>query len=393
MKKQRRVENKRPPNPPDHPIHEIFYKDRHLPSVTFQHKQYRAPLLYRNARIREELNLSEIVLTPNLANSVIPPWYPLSAAVHVVPLEQNLTTQEGQNHELFLALIDEHFQDHQHIYTDGSRIESQEAVLVGAAMYVLPSKQRFRWKLGTSHSILAAELFAIMKGVIYAGTSDSPTVIFTDNKSALSLISNTSPKSYKQIVHTIHRNLILSPKGKIKLHWVPAHRGIMGNEQADKDAKTAALSDTQLTELPLDFRELQSEVNSKAWCHWQQKWDSLGPRCHLGSVKKSVVQQPLYNTTRKYETLFSQLRLGLTSLNKYLFRIKREESPECDICQQDETVEHYLLKCRRFNAERATMLASLPPSELPVTLQTLLSGGAVATRSVEEFLRTTKRIV
>ena len=96
---------------------------------------------------------------------------------------------------------------------------------------------------------------------------------------------------------------------------------------------------------------------------------------------------------RKYETLFSQLRLGLTSLNKYLFRIKREESPECDICQQDETVEHYLLKCRRFNAERATMLASLPPSELPVTLQTLLSGGAVATRSVEEFLRTTKRIV
>ena len=78
--------------------------------------------------------------------------------------------------------------------------------------------------------LLAVELFAIIKKrVIYAGKSDSLTVIFTDNKSVLSLISNTSPKFFKQIVHTVQRNLILFPKGKIKLNCVPAHRGNMGN--------------------------------------------------------------------------------------------------------------------------------------------------------------------
>ena len=378
-------------SPPDHPIHKVFHQYRYITSVVFQHKQYRAPLLYRNTRIVEELNLQDTILTPNPPNSIIPPWYPLSAVVHTTPLEHALSTGGGQNHEIFLALVDKHFDGYQQIFTDGSLIKSQQTVLVGSAMYVLPSKERYRWKLGTEHSILAAELYAILKGVNYAMKSLSQTVIFTDNRSALCLIADQKPKSYKQIVYAIHNNILLAPQGKIKFHWVPAHTGILGNEQADKDAKTAAVSDTQPVDLPMDLKEFKSEITTKSWTHWQQKWNSLRPKYHLGTVKKSVSRDSLYNTSRKYETIFSQLRLGLTSLNKYLFRIGREDSPECEICQQDETVEHYLLKCRRFTSERTTMLNSLPPNSNPVSLSTLLLGEAVTTRSVEEYIRVTKR--
>ena len=104
------------------------------------------------------------------------------------------------------------------------------------------------------------------------------------------------------------------------------------------------MSDTQPVDLPTDLRQFNSEITAKSWTHWQQKWDSLRPKFYLGNVEKNVSRDSLYNTTSKYETTFSQLRLGLTSL----FRIGREDSPECEICQQDETVEHHLLKCRRF---------------------------------------------
>ena len=69
-------------SPPDHPIHKVF----HHSSVVFQHKQYKAPLLYRNTRI-VELSLQDTILTPNPPNSIISPRYPLSAVVYTTPLE------------------------------------------------------------------------------------------------------------------------------------------------------------------------------------------------------------------------------------------------------------------------------------------------------------------
>ncbi|KAI5827781.1 hypothetical protein K523DRAFT_245996, partial [Schizophyllum commune Tattone D] len=48
----------------------------------------------------------------------------------------------------------------------------------------------------------------------------------------------------------------------------------------------------------------------------------------------------------------TQLRSGHIGLNAFLARIKAITSPMCPLCGVPETVDHYLLSCRRFVQQR-----------------------------------------
>ena len=63
--------------------------------------------------------------------------------------------------------------------------------------------------------------------------------------------------------------------------------------------------------------------------------------------------------TRYASILHTRLRLGACALNSYLFQINRCTSRDC-LCQQGvvETVEHFLLICPRYAAQRQSLLAS-----------------------------------
>ncbi|EJD32759.1 hypothetical protein AURDEDRAFT_43346, partial [Auricularia subglabra TFB-10046 SS5] len=47
-----------------------------------------------------------------------------------------------------------------------------------------------------------------------------------------------------------------------------------------------------------------------------------------------------------------QLRTGHAALNQFLHRIQAVESPNCAACCEPETVDHFLLRCSRFRAQR-----------------------------------------
>ncbi|KAF8518121.1 hypothetical protein BU17DRAFT_48960, partial [Hysterangium stoloniferum] len=49
--------------------------------------------------------------------------------------------------------------------------------------------------------------------------------------------------------------------------------------------------------------------------------------------------------------ILTQLRMGFVGLNEYLSQIGVVTSPLCPKCHTPETVEHYLLQCRRFLTE------------------------------------------
>ena len=50
---------------------------------------------------------------------------------------------------------------------------------------------------------------------------------------------------------------------------------------------------------------------------------------------------------RKEEVMWSRLRMGHTKLNASLHLIGRHVSGLCGFCQESETVEHVLVRCRR----------------------------------------------
>lgn len=69
------------------------------------------------------------------------------------------------------------------------------------------------------------------------------SVIFSDSRSALEALQNSSKVQRNYIVYHIRKVYfdILNRGSTVTLFWIPAHSGIPGNESADHEAKLAAL--------------------------------------------------------------------------------------------------------------------------------------------------------
>ena len=114
------------------------------------------------------------------------------------------------------------------------------------------------------HSILAADLFVILKAVSVVKDSWKKTAIFIDNISALSLISENNPKSYRHIVTAIQKNLLSMTANNIQFHWVCLFHCLFGHCQigrkkiADKKANMGSQSDIHSTHSQTDISEYKS---------------------------------------------------------------------------------------------------------------------------------------
>ena len=79
----------------------------------------------------------------------------------------------------------------------------------------------------------------------------------------------------------------------------------------------------------------------------------------ISTTEGSIAGPELYKMikTRRQCALLSQLRTGHCGLNHYLWRFKKEESPNCEMCEgsHKETVEHCLINCKGFWKERGEL--------------------------------------
>ena len=66
-----------------------------------------------------------------------------------------------------------------------------------------------------------------------------------------------------------------------------------------------------------------------------------------------------YLGDRYLGVLHTRLRLGHCALNSYLYLINCSDSPSCKCNAYKEDVQHYLLFCPIFSAQRNTLLASV----------------------------------
>ena len=133
------------------------------------------------------------------------------------------------------------------VYTDGSSILGK----IGAS-FVLPSGSEGRY-LGTEneYTVYSAELCGIyeaLRAISYTYTgipnqSSKVLHIFTDNQAAIQVVQD--PASHIRSGQIIIKGIIqcldfLREKGtRVVVHWIPAHEGFPGNEQADQEAKQA----------------------------------------------------------------------------------------------------------------------------------------------------------
>ncbi|KAG9513247.1 hypothetical protein KCU93_g10112, partial [Aureobasidium melanogenum] len=140
------------------------------------------------------------------------------------------------------------------LYTDAAykNGEGGIAVVQGKSWKTITQRRLPGWAVGDS---TVAELIAIEAALSYQARRrplPRATIIATDSKRAIRyIVKGTSPHG-QYVVRYIRKHIEAlrdQEGGSVLLQWVPAHRGIEGNERADRLAKEA-IEEESLPNLP-----------------------------------------------------------------------------------------------------------------------------------------------
>lgn len=178
-------------------------------------------------------------------------------------------------------------------------------------------------------------------------------IICSDSSSALTSLQYFRSQSRQDIVNKIFEILYRLSRINIcvKFMWIPAHRGIKGNEHADHLAKQA-LTLLEVMDISLSKMEAKSLVKRNILAEWQEQWNTSNTGRHLHALQNTVGTVRTCRGSAKEEGIITRLRLGHTGLNITLHLINKHPTGLCDNCTEIESVEHVLLHCPKYNRQR-----------------------------------------
>ncbi len=85
---------------------------------------------------------------------------------------------------------------------------------------------------------------------------------------------------------------------------------------------------------------------------WQKKWDTDNKGRHYYNIQKSITVKTFKGKSRKDEVILGRLRLRQTGLKSTLCLMTKCVSDKCNGCNVPENVEHVILWCNKYSAER-----------------------------------------
>lgn len=339
------------------------------------------PVMVRAYKLANRLNLTVLDITPCSLVTSCPPWEVVSCAqarLHDEPVD---SLPDSAVSVLFSGLMSSVFLGCIGIYTDGTKMGDEEK-MVAAAMVVPERNFSDSWRLPGCTSIYTAELFAIdgaMDYILRCG-DECNYVVFTDSLSSIQAIVGTSDKSNNILLLHIKNKLYdMNHEGlRVRLEWVPSHRGIPGNELADAEARAAVLLPyITLPHLPkLDGKVAIGEAICAAWqLHWDAQVAETAVGQHIRRVKSKVKFWPWSSIpkNRKIESLIARLRIGHCGLNAHLYRFGQHLTPLCT-CGVPETVAHFLVDCPEHHQHRQSLVQFLRQNNLQYDMKTVLGG-------------------
>ena len=320
---------------------------------------------------------------------VRPPWWKLPATTSISGLNKDKAAEE---HEQKLCQIPS--QD-LIIYTDGSGHGGH----IGAAIYSPTINVTKGEYIGTdnTHNVYAAELTATKMAItlLEERTEEySNAYIFTDNQSAIQAIESPKQQSgqyiIKSILDIIDKIHEAKPTCSIHIEWVPGHKDIDGNEQADRAAKAAATSNVNPPIIKMKSaqnRTIQTMIKNQWEIEWKAGKENARRLRNMSQYPGVSRGLKLYGSLeRKYVVLISRLRTGHCHLNQYLHRFNVIETPQCECGAERETVEHYLLNCELYDEERDALRRRVGAQGMRIA--TLLGDSQIIKETVEYIEKT-----
>ena len=185
------------------------------------------------------------------------------------------------------------------MFTDGLRLDD------GATGYAVVWRNGQTWEgikahMGYNQEAYDAECAAIARALESAtrGCAPERVTIFTDAQAAIRRMASDEPGPGQQYAIRAREHIATLRRARpgitIEVRWCPAHKGIAGNEEADRWAKTGAEKPgtrgvEHLVPLPRSLANLKREISEKKWAEARQ-W--AGGRTSRGKYRMPKCQRP-----------------------------------------------------------------------------------------------------
>ncbi|KAI5738278.1 hypothetical protein M8J77_004905 [Diaphorina citri] len=329
-------------------LHSLIWKDLSSPTLSYGNQIGRSINIRGKLLLEKyDINLNGMSPLPSPLNHT--PWISQTSTAHYDLLKFNKNNELHQKIQSEFRELTEKFSDLKPIYTDASKNETS----VSAAFCTEDSK--FNVKLSPLLSICNAELMSILYAIHFILNMCQSEMVFlkfmlySDSLSALQSIQNVF--SSNPIAQEI-RNILVKNKHVFSLHftWVPSHVGIPGNEEADRLAKEA-LSSTSPPINTIPINDFKRFLKSKILTTWNMEWINLADN-KLRQIKEdNKPWHPPFSMSRKEQVSITRLRIGHTNLT-HCFLMKKDNPPQCEVCNCRLTVLHILKFCPKYQSLR-----------------------------------------
>ncbi|KAM5529264.1 reverse transcriptase [Fusarium oxysporum f. sp. phaseoli] len=142
----------------------------------------------------------------------------------------------------------------------------------------------------------------------------------------------------------------------IKMRWVSStNESFTMGVKAKAEARKATDSGYGATKPPYQARSTRLRVLLAQRRQHMVLPESVGGYSkRLDKALPSKHTRTLYDALKRRESdILVQLRTGMARVNRYLHRIGAAETDICDCGQEEESVDHFLFRCRRWDEQNA----------------------------------------
>ena len=190
------------------------------------------------------------------------------------------------------------------------------------------------------------------------------------------------------------------------MRWTAGHKGIAGNELADREAKRAAEGRTSekhllpplvRKSLPINPAAIKRAHHDALKALWRTGWKTSDRGKRDACFDEATPSKKFLKTisqselSREDASRISQLRIAHAPVNQDLNRIGRASSTRCPACgDESETIEHLLLRCPNYAYERWELDRQAKKLRKRLTMETVLGCPEMAV-PLAKYIKATQR--